>query len=93
MVEFRNGVQHSFGLELPATVMFDYPTPRALAEYIAGLLLPSAFLVTSSNPVSTRRGLADGDQFTKIVGWEGAMASAGHSLERSESTHATFQAC
>lgn len=34
-VELRNSVQARFGVELPATVTFDYPTQSALAAFIA----------------------------------------------------------
>lgn len=35
VVELRNALIDRFSLDLPATVTFDYPTPSALAEYIA----------------------------------------------------------
>ena len=37
-VELRNDLASSFGLDLPATLMFDYPTVTALAGYITGEL-------------------------------------------------------
>jgi acyl carrier protein len=36
-VQLRNELARSFGLDLPATVTFDYPTPAALAGFIVGL--------------------------------------------------------
>jgi 3-oxoacyl-(acyl-carrier-protein) synthase/acyl carrier protein len=41
-VELKNALERSVGAELPATVMFDYPSVAALTAFLAGLLLPAA---------------------------------------------------
>ncbi len=33
-VELRNNIQARFGIEVPATITFDYPNIEALAKYI-----------------------------------------------------------
>jgi polyketide synthase 12 len=39
-VEFRNQLADATSLRLPATVIFDYPNPDALAEYLRAALVP-----------------------------------------------------
>lgn len=40
-MEFRNSLEAKLGLQLPGTLVFDYPTVGAIARHIASLL-PSA---------------------------------------------------
>ena len=40
-VELRNAVAAKFGIALPATVAFDFPTAAALAGFVRGALTPA----------------------------------------------------
>ncbi|WP_176959700.1 type I polyketide synthase [Lentzea jiangxiensis] len=59
-VELRNRLGEATGLRLPATLIFDYPTPLALAEYVRTELLgatatevvPAARSAVSDEPVA-----------------------------------------
>ncbi|MFG3054237.1 type I polyketide synthase [Kitasatospora sp. NPDC048239] len=39
-VEFRNQLNKAVGVQVPTTVVFDYPTPGALSGHVRNLLLP-----------------------------------------------------
>ena len=66
-VELRNSLESRFGITLPGTLVFDYPTVAALAGYIASRLQPAAATAEAAGPL---------DLFSLGAG---AMAAAGAS--------------
>ncbi|MBO1420388.1 beta-ketoacyl reductase, partial [Streptomyces sp. FH025] len=67
-VELRSRLNNVTGLRLPATVVFDYPTPAALADFVVGELIGEAGPASadSAGPVA-RTVPADEDRLV-IVG-------------------------
>ncbi|MEU4245490.1 SDR family NAD(P)-dependent oxidoreductase, partial [Actinoplanes sp. NPDC026619] len=55
-VELRNRLGRGTGLRLPATLIFDYPTPQALAGYLRAQLVGGG---PSAATVSARPGVSD----------------------------------
>ncbi|WUK15735.1 SDR family NAD(P)-dependent oxidoreductase [Kitasatospora sp. NBC_00374] len=49
-VELRNRLTRAAGLRLPASVVFDYPTPAALAEHVRDGLFPDGARETAVDP-------------------------------------------
>ncbi|MGY1434189.1 type I polyketide synthase [Streptomyces reniochalinae] len=62
-VEFRNRMNATTGLRLPATLVFDHPTPHALAEYLLAELLDAG---TGASAPATRQ--VGDDEPIAIVG-------------------------
>ncbi|MFD9937811.1 SDR family NAD(P)-dependent oxidoreductase, partial [Streptomyces massasporeus] len=63
-VDLRNRLSVVTGLNLPATLVFDYPTPQVLARYLAEELLGGR----GEAPAVVPAAVADGDDPVVIVG-------------------------
>ncbi|MEU0744799.1 type I polyketide synthase, partial [Streptomyces sp. NPDC006134] len=64
-VELRNRLSAATGVKLPATLIFDYPTPQALARYLREELGDTA---AAGTPAATEAAVADPDEPIAIVG-------------------------
>ncbi|MFH8979249.1 beta-ketoacyl synthase N-terminal-like domain-containing protein, partial [Streptomyces sp. NPDC017890] len=64
-VELRNRISAATGVRLPATAIFDYPTPQVLAEYVLAQALGTS---TSAAPAAPTPPAAPDDDPIVIVG-------------------------
>jgi len=91
-VELRNAISARFGIELPATITFDYPSIEALAGFLAERLAHAGQAqqvqqaqqaqdtISSAAPVARSQLLERWQQQgseTEIIGWAASMASGG----------------
>ena len=58
-VELRNALSARLGLQLPATLVLDHPTPQALADCIAGEV--SSVASSTAQPDSELGSLLEGE--------------------------------
>ena len=58
-VELRNVLQQQLGLQLPGTLVFDYPTPAALGAYLHQQLAAAAVATAASCRSSDRECFSD----------------------------------
>lgn len=70
-----------FGMELPATVTFDYPTVSALAGYVASKAVTATSLTAkiadSQLPGTLHLGSTSGSNMTEVVGISSLVAASG----------------
>ena len=79
-VELRNALQSRFGVQLPATVVIDYPSVDALNAFVATLVTPAAgALSTVAGALNSRRWLV-----SKHLGCAAGLSSASTSCLLSE---------
>nr|BAP34733.1 type I polyketide synthase [Streptomyces sp. ML694-90F3] len=66
-VELRNRLSRSTGLKLPATLVFDHPTPAAIADHLRDRLAPAATIPATPTAVPVAPAVDDADPVV-IVG-------------------------
>ena len=58
-LELRNALRRGTGLNLPTTIVFDHPTPRALAIHLADVVTDPSSPALPKSPVSSTDGPVD----------------------------------
>eukprot|EP00434_Breviolum_minutum_P017896 symbB.v1.2.015788.t1/scaffold1186.1/size133168/6 len=85
-VEFRNKVSSEFrSVRLPSTLMFDYPTLTALADYVSEQLLPDSAPATVTpikSPMKAAGGLSGVTEHLAVLGGACHLPGDSWSLEK-----------
>jgi acyl carrier protein len=67
-VQLRNELTTSFGVEIAPTATFDYPTPAALARFVAQQMEPRAPITTATPAAASDADDAGGEEYASDSG-------------------------
>ncbi|WP_194922141.1 phosphopantetheine-binding protein [Catenulispora rubra] len=85
-VELRNRLGGVIGVRLPATAIFDHPSPAALTSYLSTLVPNAARSVAAEGPVATTTG-TDGDPDLALARLEATLTPDSKWWPESDTAH------
>ena len=93
-VELRNAVSAKFGVELSATVTFDYPTVQALAQYLAAQVAPAPGQFAAGTVTQSMQALPDThameEDITQVRAFQAPSLSVPDNLSMGLNTHESW---
>ena len=96
-IELKNAVTAKFGVSLPATVAFYYPTLSAMATFVAGNMKTGESVAFHSDDVAGWVGVPGSDAWSHQVRWviilTGKKRSEGLQLIVEPGLHCALLAC